>query len=226
MGRLVKFTSLFGENWVTGRYILPELERIGNQQQGTVLDLACGESPFRRWFPNAKAYLRVDRSSADPEVMLGDMRSIPLEDSSVDMVLLFQAVTDVPNPIDVLKESKRVLRQGGQILIFESMAYPEHDAPYDFFRIMPDGLRSLASEAGLEVKECIRLGGLFTRFASLWNSCVMGGLKQYLIFRPVASLGIAVGNLLCYGLDRLAPHPNLASDYLALIELTDNNSKK
>lgn len=221
MSRLSKFTSVFGENWVVGRYLLPELERLGRNQHGVLLDLACGESPFRSFFPKVDAYIRIDRKPLDSEVSPGDMLAIPLGSQTVDVVLLFQAITDVPNPGEVLKEVRRVLRPGGQLLVFESMEYPEHDAPYDFYRLMPEGLCALAEDAGLKLRECTRLGGLFTRFASLWNTFLMGGLKKHAALRPLALLGVACGNLLCYGLDRLAPHPRLASDYLAVLTFAD-----
>lgn len=219
MNRRAKFSSVFGENWVVGRYLLPTLTRLGQEQRGVLLDLACGESPFRAYFPGVQIYLRVDRNPLDSEVTPGDMLAIPLANQSVDGVLLFQAITDVPYPVEVLKEVKRVLRPGGKLLIFESMAYPEHDAPYDFYRLMPEGLRALAADAGLHLQECIRLGGLFTRFASLWNTFVLGELKKYVVLCPLAYLGVVCGNLLCYSLDRLAPHPRLASDYLAILTL-------
>lgn len=221
MSRLRKFESVFGENWVVGRYLLPALERIGRTQSGVVLDLACGESPFRKCFPKARQFLRVDRDPLDAEVIRGDMGSVPLPDLSVDAVLLCQAITDVPDPSAVLKEARRMLRMGGTVIVFESMCYPEHDAPHDYFRLMPEGLRSMAEAAGLQMRECIRLGGVFTRFASLWNSCLMGGLMRYRVLWPVGLIGVAAANLVCYAFDRMAPHPRLASDYLAVLAMTD-----
>ena len=221
MNRLAKFNSVFGENWVVGRFLLPVLKRLGVEQRGVLLDLACGESPFRSYFPTLDTYLRMDRNPIDPEVMHGDMLAIPLANHSVDVIILFQAITDVPNPVDVLKEVRRVLKPEGLLLVFESMAYPEHDAPYDFYRLMPEGLRALAADAGLTLRRCTPLGGLFTRFASLWNSFVMGELKRYTVFRPLAHLGVAGCNLICYALDRLALHPRLASDYLAELTVSD-----
>ena len=217
MSRIAKFTSIFGENWVVGRYLLRELARLGADQRGVLLDLACGESPFRAYFPRVEAYLRVDRRRLDPGITPGDMLAIPLASRSVDIVLLFQAITDVPNPGDVLREVRRVLKPGAKLLVFESMAYPEHDEPYDFYRLMPEGLRVLAAEAGLTLAECTRLGGLFTRCALLWNTFMMAGLKRHAVLRPFGYLGVACANLLFYALDRLAPHPRLASDYLAVL---------
>jgi len=226
MDRLSKFTSIFGENWVVGKYLLPLLNKLGRAQQGVLLDLACGESPFRACFPYVESYLRVDRNPFDHEVIQGDMLFIPLADRSVDVVLLFQAITDVQNPGAVLKEIRRVLSPGGQLLIFESMAYPEHDAPYDFYRLMPEGLRLLAEDAGLTMEKCTRLGGLFTRFASLWNSYLMGQFMRYTPLKPFAYIGTAGCNLLCYALDCLYPHPRLASDYLAILSYGGPNSER
>jgi len=199
-----------------GRYLLPELRKIAQTNPGAVLDLACGESPFRDIFAGVDHYIRVDRTKADDAVIMGDMLSVPLEDGSVDMVLLFQAITDVPDPGDVLAEVRRLLRPGGRLVVFESMAYPEHDLPHDFYRLMPQGLCTLASRAGLECDAVIYLGSIFTRFASLWNTFLIGRLVNYRLTRPLGRIGIATSNLLFGGLDALLPSGYLASDYLAI----------
>ena len=96
--------------------------------------------------------------------------------------------------------------------MFESMGYPEHDAPHDFYRLMPEGLRHLGAEAGLQVRECVRLGGLFTRFACLWNNFLMHRMKHPVLLRPFGHLGVLSANLVCYMLDGVFSHPRLASD--------------
>lgn len=223
--RLRKFVSLFGENWLIGRYLLPVLKARGKDEHGVVLDLACGASPFREFFPNAARYMRMDLVPADEGVIACDMRQIPLQSQSVDLVLVCQALPDVPHPGEVLSEIARVLRPGGTLIVFETMAYPEHDAPHDYYRLMPGGLEVLGADAGLRMRECIRLGGLFGRFASLWNNYIMGWLKQYRPLCMVGHAGIGVANLACYGLDRLVPRPSLASDYVALLVKTESDGE-
>ena len=217
MSRIKKFTSVFGENWVIGRHLIPHIRSIGEKKYGVVLDLACGESPFREYFTEVGEYLRMDRCAVDSEVREGDMHAIPLESASIDLVILFQALSDVPVPTRVLEEISRILLPGGRIVVFESMSYPEHDMPYDYYRIMPAGLLWMARECGLETESCTYLGGLFTRFAVLWSNFVMGAVSRYKVLYPLAAAGTAAGNVLCYALDSCAMRISLASDYIAVL---------
>lgn len=219
MTRIKKFTSVSGEAWVVGRYLIPKIRDIGAGKYGVVLDLACGESPFRKYFVDTGTYLRMDRHAVDPEVTEADMHAIPLESGSVDLVILSQALSDVPVPAKVLEEIARVLTPAGRVVVFESMSYPQHDMPYDYYRIMPMGLTWIAHESGLDMEECTYLGGIFTRFASLWADFIMGAGKRYALLYPFATIGTIAGNMLFYALDSVAMRESLASDYLAILKL-------
>lgn len=212
-----KYTSVFGEAWVMGRHLWPRLRGIGAGQYDVVLDLACGTSPFKGLFLNAEEYIRIDRLPTDNDVIAADMRSIPLADSSVNLVILSQALSDVPIPLDVLEELARVLIDGGHAVVIESMCYPEHDMPYDYYRLMPAGLAWMAEKAGFEVEECIYLGGFFTRVASLWADYAMGMIGKHKGLRWLAALGVAVGNVTCAACDRLVMRRSLASDYFMIL---------
>lgn len=221
MSRFKSFSSIRGANWIVGQKLLPLLEEIGRAERGDILDLGCGESPFRGYFDCARSYRRVDRVAEDPDVVPGDLKDIPFPGNAFDLVLLFQALTDVPCTDSVLCEIRRVLRPGGRLLVFESMCYPEHDAPHDYYRLMPQGLTWIAAKTGFRVDEVVPLGGLFARFASLWNTFVMGRLTSWQVTWPLGALGIIAANVVCFSLDRLLPHPRLAPDYLAVLSRGD-----
>jgi SAM-dependent methyltransferase len=217
MGAISDFVRLWGNNWVTGRWLLPLLEAWGREIGGVVVDVGCGDSPFRRFFPHASSYLRIDLVSLDDDVICGDIRSLPLADDIADTVLLSQVLADLPNPVQALKEVHRVLRPGGKVIVFESMAYPEHDMPDDYYRIMPAGLAWIAMEAGLET-DCIeRLGGFFTRFTLLCNNYFLSTMSRLPLIGSIVLIGKMAVNLLCYLGDRVLIHPSLASDYLAML---------
>lgn len=222
--RLERFASIFGGAWITGRYLLPRLRVLGMRHYDVVLDLACGESPYRGFFIAADKYIRMDRAPADPEVIDADMRSIPLPDHSVNLTLLSQAISDVPDPMEVLREVARITAPRGQVLVFESMCYPEHDMPNDYYRIMPAGLSWLAKHSGFEVTECAYLGGLFNRCASLWNSQCMGYVSSIRVLRPLAAISVAMCNVVCHAMDKLFMRCHLAPDYLSILQFGDGDT--
>lgn len=217
MKRLDSFRRIWGKDWCTGRSLLPELARLGREPRETVLDLACGESPFRMCFPKAARYLRFDRFSHDPDVVIADMTAIPCRRQSVDVILLSQAISDCPDPVAVLAEARRALKPGGRLILVESMDYPEHDLPHDYYRLLPAGLRLAAAQADLSVSELVYLGGLGTRCATLWNNLFMGRILALPLIGFLGHLGIIAGNIFCFGLDALMPHPRLAANYLAVL---------
>jgi len=216
MKRIETYSRISGYNWLNGRYLLPVLKTWGKSETGTVLDLGCGQSPFSEFFPHAEKYIRMDNYPSDGEVIQADMRKIPLSDNSADCILVFQALSDLPEPEVCLNEIRRVLKPGGRLMIYESMCYPEHDLPHDYYRLMPSGLDYLAQKTGFERKELVRLGGGFNRFAMLWNTFLMGKLKTYRFLKPLAVIGTIFCNIVCYMSDQIAFHPNLASDYIVL----------
>lgn len=212
------FTSVSGDSWLQGRRLLPILERYGAAASGTVLDMGCGQSPLRPLYASARRYLRMDRYSVDPEVeTIEDLRSLPLEAGSIEIIIVSRMLGDLPDIVGVLCEFNRVLEPGGKMLVYESMSYPQHDLPHDCWRVLPGGLKWAAGEAGLEVVEVEYLGGYFTQLAMHWNMFIVGDLGGYAITRPLAWLARACGNLAFAGLDRLIPRPPLATDYFACI---------
>ena len=105
-----------------------------------VADIACGEGYLSveaaRW---AKRVIGIDRSS---EVLKraqalahrrglsniawkrGDMERLPLEDASVDVALLSQALHHALDPRRAVAEAVRILKPGGQLLVLDLR---EHD---------------------------------------------------------------------------------------------------
>jgi len=106
-----------------------------------VADLGCGEGYLTieaaRW---AKRVVAVDRSA---EVLTrgrelakrrgvknitwkrGDIQKVPIDDQSVDLVLLSQALHHADEPRAALKEAHRILRAGGRVLLLDLRAHEE-----------------------------------------------------------------------------------------------------
>jgi SAM-dependent methyltransferase len=76
----------------------------------------------------------------------------------VDTVLCTQVIEHVRDPQSLLRESARVLRVGGHLILSAPLMNVVHEPPYDYFRFTPYGLRLLFENAGFEVV-CIRHQG-------------------------------------------------------------------
>jgi SAM-dependent methyltransferase len=107
------------------------------EMRGTMLDFGCGTAPYRQLF-KIDHYLGLEIDS--PGYPLKNAHStllysgglIPLENESVDSILMTEVLEHVFNPAQVLAEFHRILRPGGCILITCPFAWPLHEEPYDY----------------------------------------------------------------------------------------------
>lgn len=133
----------------------------------TVGDLGCGTGQMTEALaPFVKKVVAVDDSAAmlaaakkrlagisNVELRQGDMAALPLEDDSLDAVMLFLVLHYVVEPAQVFSEIRRVLRPGGKLLIVDMMPHDRQD----FQQIMghvwtgfaQDAIERWADEAGL-----------------------------------------------------------------------------
>ncbi|PNY80942.1 class I SAM-dependent methyltransferase [Deinococcus koreensis] len=59
-------------------------------------------------------------------LLQGDLAALPCPDASLDVVVLISVLTEVPRPVDALRECRRVLRPGGRVVIGEEFFGPEY----------------------------------------------------------------------------------------------------
>jgi SAM-dependent methyltransferase len=80
---------------------------------------------------------------------------IPIDDESYDVVVAANVIEHVQRPFEWVAEAARVLRRGGVLALVCPISWPEHRAPYDCWRIYPDGMRSLFDAAGLQTETAV-----------------------------------------------------------------------
>ncbi len=182
----------------------------------TVLDLGCGNKPFRRLFPMGINYIGIDFSSKTSADILHDLRGgIPIANSSADIVILSEALEHLPDPFHILSEVERILKPGGYLFISTPFALPIHGRPYDFFRFTEYFYRGLEKQYGLRLVQMKYSNTIFsTPLLLILNILIPLPLIPYQLkqaFSMLVNIIVAVGDALVEGIIKIAGKDRLAS---------------
>ena len=146
--------------YLARRGLHQELKELAPSLSGRVLDVGCGEKPYRRLFTAATSYvgleidhsdsLRPQRNRAD---CFYDGTRFPFDDREFDAVVTSQVLEHVFAPERFLMEMHRVLRDDGLLLVTVPFVWDEHEQPWDYARYSSYGLRHLLGMGGFCVLE-------------------------------------------------------------------------
>ncbi|HLY33902.1 MAG TPA: methyltransferase domain-containing protein, partial [Jatrophihabitantaceae bacterium] len=140
---------------VVGRWLASR----ANDISGTMLDLGAGNQPFRPWYSTlAKRTIAVDAAPLPGLDAVSFAAPLPFRDASFDSILCTSVLEHVDNAEYAVSEIARVLKPGGRLLVTVPFLYPEHEAPYDFWRTTHHGLRSVLERHGLVVEDIAAQG--------------------------------------------------------------------
>ena len=155
----------------------PFKRELFNQMEGRILFLALGTGLDIPTFPTGKTISAIDISpgmleQAQPRIeaydgeinaQVMDVHELEFEDDSFDQVFTSCTFCSVPNPVEGLRSLRRVLKPGGELMMFEhtGSAYYPFKLMMDLMtqltrKIGPDMNRTTVSNvqtAGFELKE-------------------------------------------------------------------------
>ena len=135
--------------------------------KGILLDLGCGEMPYRHYIlanSSVTKYIGMDienpiyQKDAKPD-LFWDGKIIPLDDNSVDTVMATELFEHLPDIQLVLNEISRVLKPGGMLFFTVPFLWPLHDVPHDEYRYTPFSLERHLKTAGFLDVSIKALGG-------------------------------------------------------------------
>jgi len=143
------------------------LNRFTDHYKGHLYDLGCGEMPYKAWLLNyADTYTGVDWGSSLHDLkadILTDLNEpLPIENEAADTVISLSVMEHLREPQVFLNEAQRILKPGGAMILQVPFMWWVHEAPYDYFRYTPYGLRYLLERAGFVDITVTPSSGFFT----------------------------------------------------------------
>jgi len=189
-----------------------------------ILDVGAGTAPYREFFQPSR-YVTSDWENSIYDVarhsdVIGPISELPIADASFHAVIATEVLEHVSDPLAALRELRRVLRPGGQIIITVPFVWELHEEPYDFFRYTRYGLQHLLVAAGFVDERVFDLGGYFSVIGQLvknFGSITGVSATSSLVERAVAHVLVRLGPLF-RALDRLDHRHGLPIGYAAWAE--------
>ncbi|MBW4470181.1 MAG: methyltransferase domain-containing protein [Stenomitos rutilans HA7619-LM2] len=203
-------------HYIARSTIIAALKKLAPTVKGRMIDIGSG--PLRGYEDLFKAYvseyLCIDRPSVENVDIGADCYNIPLPNASVDTILSTQVLEHLVTPDRMLKESYRLLKAGGSLILTAPMVWGLHEEPFDFYRYTEHGLRSLLEQAGYVDIAIHPLEGLFAVLLQMFIDEYHVGWSTK--NQRLATLMTGALNRLALWLELMFPTRRLCLTYLAV----------
>ena len=125
------------------------------ERSGSLLEVGCGNQPYRHMLPDRCTYTGLDWEGSAAEFAIQHIRDVvyykgdifPFSDQSFDALFHTEVIEHVADYRQFLKECHRVLKPGGKIMFTVPFQARFHFIPVDFWRFTKSGLELILAEA-------------------------------------------------------------------------------
>ncbi len=154
-----------------------------NKSAKKFLDLGCGRKPYRQIFPFTENYVGFDIDKNDSVDVTGVNWDLPFGENEFDAVICTQVLEHTARITETISEIRRVVKNDGLVFVSVPLVFPEHGAPYDYYRFTQYGLREIFRD--FEVVKIIPQGGYFNTFFRMINLFLNYFPGSRIIFAPI-----------------------------------------
>lgn len=131
--------------------IWDDLMKASKWAHGSLLDIGCGNKPYKKIFANkVEEYIGIDSKSLESDIK-GDFYKIKIKRNSFDTVLSTQVLEHVATPEAFLKKIYRILKNDGVLILTAPLIGSLHEVPSDYYRYTKYGLKFMLEAAGLKI---------------------------------------------------------------------------
>jgi SAM-dependent methyltransferase len=172
---------------------------------GRLIDLGCGDMPFKAMLASqVSTYDSLDYYPRSKAVTYtADIQNMAVVASDAyDSALCIEVLEHVPDPFKAACEIYRILKPGGTLVLSVPHLSRLHDEPHDYYRYTRYGVQRLLEQAGFQMLELQRRGGLFTFIGHQLSTILIGITWPIPLLRNIAwFLNSWLVTRLCYWLD-------------------------
>lgn len=161
-------------------YLYKEIKKISRRYDfsGMIIDIGCGEKPYKKIFQNCKKYKGIDfkkysknndyceREKPDYYFSHSYLKSLilPFKDNSFNHSVSFQVIEHHKNPPKMIKEMIRITKPGGYLIITSPFLGGLHEKPNDYQRYTEYGFRQLLKPHNCKILEIKKTGITFFHY--------------------------------------------------------------
>lgn len=151
------------------------------RHQGKVLDVGCGDKPYRHLFHDAESYEGIDYAQYSNSKGMGkpgrpdhvfpadynNTFKLPFRSRSYDHVVSFQVLEHHPEPEKMISEMSRVTREGGTLILSAPFIWGLHEEPHDYMRFTHYALVRMLNKYGYTVRNVRTQGSICSLLITL-----------------------------------------------------------
>ena len=194
------------------------LRKYSHLYKGVMYDLGCGERPYEDFFlkyvdKNAGVDWSGTMHNLKADVVADLNKPLPIENEVADTIISLSVMEHLCEPQTMLNEARRILKPGGAMILQVPWQWHVHEAPYDFYRYTPYGLRYMFAKAGFVDIVVEPAAGFFTTWILKFNYFTSRFVRGPQILRVLIKTALLpiwyLGQLLAPYYDKLDRHREL-----------------
>lgn len=155
---------------------------------GLILDVGGGgASEYQELIKGNHTFYAINIApEAKPDKIVDIEKTFPLESDTYDHAICMNVLEHVFEFENVIKETARVIKKGGKIVLATPMIYKIHGSPDDYLRYTASALRRVALKYGLTIESIEPLGyGFFSTGVQFLRAAIPGGIV-WIVFKRTA----------------------------------------
>lgn len=207
------YAVLFEPHFIVRRALFASISNFSKTgMSGKILDIGCGEMPYRTLFPNCEYIgLEIAGGGHEDSKKKADRffngTEIPFPNEEFDIAIFTEVIEHVTDPDIILDEINRVLKKNGKLFLTVPFVADEHEIPFDFRRFTSFGLQKILNNHGFVLTKIERLSGIFASVGQLLSTFLFDltfrkvnirGYRKRFIFQKIFSF------LICFPVQIIA----------------------